>query len=191
MYPVIESPVLNAESGYLPEDFQLFINPPSGGDILYTFDGSDPGFAFGDMSGSVIIYDGNALPLLTDTIYIRARVKGDGLWSKLVSRQFIIGEDPATGIHNLTEIGDIYFQSYPNPAKDYVQIRFSLPHLSSVSLNIYNLMGEHIVTLNNGTMQAGKYSVNWNTVHIPPGNYICFLDNLSEAKRYRIRIVIE
>ncbi len=191
MYPYIEPPVFNAESGYIPEDFQLFITAPSGGDIIYTFDGSDPGFADVVPSESVFIYDNNALPFLTDTINVKARVKSSDLWSKLVSKRFIIEGGISDIIPNLSVVEDPYLRIFPNPARNNVTIQYSLNQSSSICLNIYNLTGEHIVTLDYGIKQAGDYNVQWNANHMPSGNYFCILENMSEVNRSRVRIVIE
>ncbi len=53
-------------------------------------------------------------------------------------------------------------QNFPNPFSSITWINYSLPELSNVKLNIYNIRGELISTLQNGQMNPGKYSVKWN-----------------------------
>ncbi|MEW6482493.1 MAG: CARDB domain-containing protein, partial [bacterium] len=48
-------------------------------------------------------------------------------------------------------------QSYPNPAKDGCYIPFKLSKDSDVSLNIYNLLGQKVRTINLGQKSRGSY----------------------------------
>jgi glucuronoarabinoxylan endo-1,4-beta-xylanase len=52
-------------------------------------------------------------------------------------------------------------QNYPNPFNPETLIRFQLPKMSHVSLKIYNLIGQEIVTLINRNISAGSHSVKW------------------------------
>ncbi|MDZ7331555.1 MAG: FG-GAP-like repeat-containing protein [candidate division KSB1 bacterium] len=52
-------------------------------------------------------------------------------------------------------------QNYPNPFNPSTTITFSIARAERVTLNIYNLMGEHIKTLVDGSMMPGSYSVQW------------------------------
>lgn len=53
-------------------------------------------------------------------------------------------------------------QNYPNPFNPVTEIRYSLPHLANVRLDIFNLMGQHVKTIVNERQTAGKYKVAWN-----------------------------
>jgi len=52
-------------------------------------------------------------------------------------------------------------QNYPNPFNPETNIEFSLPTDSRVSLTVYNIMGQAVKTLVNGSMFAGSYKVRW------------------------------
>jgi len=52
-------------------------------------------------------------------------------------------------------------QNYPNPFNPTTKIGYTLPNPAEVSLGIYNLRGEKIVTLVNKPQDAGWYSVTW------------------------------
>ena len=47
-------------------------------------------------------------------------------------------------------------QNYPNPFNPETKIRFDVPEKSHVSVEIFNLMGQKVVTLVNNTMDVGK-----------------------------------
>ncbi|HXX65023.1 MAG TPA: FlgD immunoglobulin-like domain containing protein, partial [Bacteroidota bacterium] len=51
---------------------------------------------------------------------------------------------------------------YPNPFNPTTQIRFSLPNVSTVSLVVYNILGQRIATLASGLAAAGEHVVTWN-----------------------------
>ncbi len=52
-------------------------------------------------------------------------------------------------------------QNYPNPFNPETTIRYQLPIASEVKLQIYNLLGQRIVTLVDNQQPAGFYSVQW------------------------------
>ena len=52
-------------------------------------------------------------------------------------------------------------QNYPNPFNSGTVIRFSLPQSEVVELAIYNLAGQKVAKLLEGTRQAGTYAINW------------------------------
>lgn len=54
------------------------------------------------------------------------------------------------------------YQNYPNPFNPTTSIKYDIPKLCSVKLQIYNALGKHIQTLLDGRKPAGSYIVQWN-----------------------------
>lgn len=54
------------------------------------------------------------------------------------------------------------FQNYPNPFNGDTNIKFQVSQISSVKLEIYNILGQKIKTLVNQSKAPGYYSVIWN-----------------------------
>jgi hypothetical protein len=54
-------------------------------------------------------------------------------------------------------------QNYPNPFNPSTKIQYSLKNAGMVSLKVYNLLGDEIVTLVNSHQEAGSYNVPFNT----------------------------
>ncbi len=63
-------------------------------------------------------------------------------------------------------------QNYPNPFNPSTTIRFSLPKQTQLKLNLYNMLGELIKTIAEGTYEAGNYKVTFNASDLPSGMYV-------------------
>ena len=63
------------------------------------------------------------------------------------------------------------YQNYPNPFNPITAIRFALPRISNVKLEVYNLLGQKVVTLVNGRKAAGYHQVTFNGSRLPSGVY--------------------
>ncbi len=81
---------------------------------------------------------------------------------------------PHTGIDD--EITDLplefsLFQNYPNPFNPSTEIKFGLPRQSDVRIEIFNILGQKVITLFEGLMPAGFHSVHWNGSNSSTGIY--------------------
>lgn len=80
-------------------------------------------------------------------------------------------------------------QNYPNPFNPSTLIRFTLPEDTQLAINIYNLLGEKVVTILNDELKAGFHQVNFNTnsagYNLASGIYIYTLEskNFSQVKK--------
>lgn len=52
-------------------------------------------------------------------------------------------------------------QNFPNPFNPSTTIEYTVPKQSDISIKIYNLLGQEIRTLVNGSKAQGRYSVTW------------------------------
>ena len=52
-------------------------------------------------------------------------------------------------------------QNYPNPFNPVTTIEYGIPTRSQVTIEIFNVLGQRVRTLVNGTQSAGSYRVEW------------------------------
>ncbi len=62
-------------------------------------------------------------------------------------------------------------QNYPNPFNPSTVIEFTIPTTQLVNLSIYNILGEKVAELVNGTEVAGNHSVSFNASALTSGVY--------------------
>jgi len=56
----------------------------------------------------------------------------------------------------------LVLSNYPNPFNPETNILFSLPKASMVNLSVYNMLGQHVITLVENRLPAGEHIVSWN-----------------------------
>ncbi|WP_240644780.1 T9SS type A sorting domain-containing protein [Cyclonatronum proteinivorum] len=63
-------------------------------------------------------------------------------------------------------------QNYPNPFNPTTLIRFELPASEEVRLEVFNVQGQRVATLVNGTVQAGVHNVSFDASSLSSGVYL-------------------
>lgn len=102
--------------------------------------------------------------------YILIQVNGTDVhlkWKHRIEQN--IFEDGGDSYHFLTAINEknrlindyALSQNYPNPFNPSTTIKFDLPKSSDVTLEIFNILGEKVVTLVSDRLTAGTYSYDW------------------------------
>jgi hypothetical protein len=56
-------------------------------------------------------------------------------------------------------------ENYPNPFNPTTTLRFDLPEVSSITLTIYNMLGQKVRTFNMNDTPAGFHSIKWNAIN--------------------------
>jgi len=76
-------------------------------------------------------------------------------------------------------------QNYPNPFNPSTMIEFQIPNSNFVNLEIYNLLGQKVVTLVHEKLGAGLHTAYWNAAGFASGVYLYRLQvgNYSETKK--------
>ncbi|MFT4603522.1 MAG: hypothetical protein ACI9W4_000237 [Rhodothermales bacterium] len=61
---------------------------------------------------------------------------------------------------------------YPNPARDYAELSFSLAQPSSARIEVFDMLGRRVQLVDLGQRAAGSASVRLDTSGLTPGNYL-------------------
>jgi gluconolactonase len=64
------------------------------------------------------------------------------------------------------------YSNYPNPFNPTTTIRYTVPVRSEITLEVYNALGQKIVTLEHGEQEPGSYDAVWNA-DAATGVYFC------------------
>lgn len=77
-------------------------------------------------------------------------------------------------------------QNYPNPFNPVTNIVYNLPTSAEVTLKVYNLLGQEVMTLVNGIQNKGRHEVKFNASNLASGMYIYSIEaNTFEGAKYR------
>ncbi len=77
------------------------------------------------------------------------------------------------------------YQNYPNPFNPSTTIAYDISNPSHVSLKVFNLLGQEMMTLVNVSQTPGRYKLQADFSRLPSGVYIYRLDadNVSKTKK--------
>ena len=80
-------------------------------------------------------------------------------------------------------------RSYPNPFNPVTTIEYELPERDFVSVRIYNMLGQQIVTLVEGERPAGLQRISWDASSLPSGIYMCRLESGGRSTTGRLLLL--
>lgn len=77
------------------------------------------------------------------------------------------------------------FDNYPNPFNPTTTISYSIPSQSSVSLKVYDILGNEVASLVDGEKPAGSYKVKFDASSLTSGTYFYTLstDNFKSTRK--------
>ncbi len=84
---------------------------------------------------------------------------------------FDVGCDIDTALLSVDELIDVtpteyaLHDNYPNPFNPTTTLRFDLPEVSSITLTIYNMLGQRVRTFNMNDTPAGYHSIMWDATN--------------------------
>jgi hypothetical protein len=81
-------------------------------------------------------------------------------------------------------------QNYPNPFNPSTNISFSMPNAANVTLKVYNVLGQEVVTLiNNKALNSGTHSVAFDASALSSGMYIYRIEAGSFVSTKRMMLI--
>ena len=86
---------------------------------------------------------------------------------------FVGSPDKTTGVvgHAGTPLTFSLTQNYPNPFNPTTVISYQLPAVSHVTLTVYDILGNEVATLTNGTQSAGVHTIQFSGSGMASGVY--------------------
>ncbi len=165
------TPLTVVTTGTLFEGRMTAIGSPASGSVNITAAGTNSTTGPGILLKVKFKILGTA-PLGTYPLYLINTLFNEGKPFALTSNgNIIVG---TTGIEEDDVYNPIEYsldQNYPNPFNPATEIRFNLPTAAHVSLNIYNIYGEEIVSLLDGYQNAGLKIIEFNANNLSSGIY--------------------
>jgi hypothetical protein len=118
-----------------------------------------------------ILNDSTKIPPLADSVNIVIFDNENNFIGILISRTT---EDLITDIKSFTNYTPAGFklkQNYPNPFNPVTKINYSVPKMSFIKINVYDILGNEIATLVNEEKLAGDYAIEFNGSNLSSGIY--------------------
>ncbi len=82
-------------------------------------------------------------------------------------------------------------QNYPNPFNPVTNLEFGISDLGFVSLKVYDVLGNRIVTLVNEKKSPGAYSVKWDASDFSSGIYFYSLNVDGKVMQTRKMLLVK
>ncbi len=156
-------------SQFRPAHIHLIVRPPGGAEVvtqLY-FEGDpyieiDPAASRPDAAGRII-------PLES---------RDDGLHGLF---DIIVDVEPSSSVEESASTSGVQLrQNHPNPVESHTRIPFELARAAEVTLGLYDVAGNHRITLLDKRMSAGRHAIEWDRKGrdgkpLPAGAYLCRL----------------
>jgi hypothetical protein len=92
---------------------------------------------------------------------------------------------PSTETPTLTRL----YQNFPNPFNPTTQIHYEISDESQVRLDVFNVIGQHVVTLVESRQTPGSYTINFDGTDLASGLYLYRLQTNQEVYTKRMMLV--
>lgn len=114
-------------------------------------------------------------PTITTTYYLRA----EGLCNTTICDSTIVTVNSSkvalfnTIAVNADNSGNDDLYLFPNPANNEINIKYNIENTDLAIIEIFNLLGEKVVEINNKVLLKGTYISNLDISSLPSGMYTC------------------
>ena len=101
---------------------------------------------------------------------------GDGNFDAATMPMWIDASTLVTGVTD-TELPKEFSleQNYPNPFNPNTSITYTIPHMTNVRVEVYNVLGQRVQVLTDQALAAGTYTINFQADRLASGIYFYVL----------------
>ncbi|MDX1701135.1 MAG: T9SS type A sorting domain-containing protein [Melioribacteraceae bacterium] len=82
-----------------------------------------------------------------------------------------LAPDPVGINEEMCDMNYLLFQNYPNPFNPITKIKYKIPERSFVTIKVFDVLGNEVITLLNKEKQAGTYGVEFDATGLTSGVY--------------------
>jgi acetyl/propionyl-CoA carboxylase alpha subunit len=84
---------------------------------------------------------------------------------------------------------EVSLTSYPNPTRGQATIEYTLPESGEVTLEVYDVLGRRVATLEKGRKEAGRHQVDLQAERLSSGVYFGRLEAGEQTRTQKITVV--
>lgn len=154
---------------------------------------------FSDLSGAFVAGKGTTLDPQQYS-YVDKSITGAGSYAYRLKQQDMDGTIHYTQSVivqvTLTDVAEVapkmfqLMQNYPNPFNPSTQVKFSVESTTRATVKVYNMLGEEVSTLFDGTAEAGRFYVStFNATSLASGVYFYRLTTQEKTDVRRMMLV--
>ncbi|MBU0692112.1 T9SS type A sorting domain-containing protein, partial [bacterium] len=166
---------LSADLSHL--DYSTYIGSTYG-DISYSLTPTDNGSVW--LAG---VSRGWGFPITTDAY----QPENNG-WEDACFLSFEVPNSSSVELQITQFPGNFSLSVFPNPFNPSTTISFTLPRQAQTSLEVFNVLGQAVYSVNLGQLPAGEYHHHLNAASLPSGTYLTRLDagEMQEVKKMAV-----
>ena len=95
----------------------------------------------------------------------------------------------STGVtENLPQVDDLFSLIYPNPSAGNTSLEFSLSEPSHTTIEIFNIMGEKILTIEEGALSSGRHTTYFDADKLESGMYFIHIKTESGTSSEKLMV---
>jgi len=123
-------------------------------------------------------FDGNYYPLYGDKLIEFVMDSTENLQVQYLNPNLLISR-PTVATEEESSMPESFCLTsiYPNPTNSQVNIKFTLPHDDNVSIEVFDINGRLVQSINLGIKEQGNHKVSWNAHSVSSGIYHVVLRN--------------
>jgi hypothetical protein len=116
--------------------------------------------------------------------YVAVATHGNGVYSSYITE---IPSSLEEIIHLPASL--LLYPAYPNPFNATTTIKYSIPYRGWVKLQVYNMLGEKVMTLIDNNILAGEHELQWTAADLASGTYIIKMRFENHTKTQKVMLV--